>query len=400
MSLSYGWLPDRHVGVAATLAHADEVIAQAADILFNYQRQPEGIIQFREVPMESYSQTVVTSMAPIPRKVPLLVADALVTLRNAIEHTLFAEIEYVDGVLDEKAARFVEMPAAKTYDDFQDWIKRREKNGPPSLRRGSELLRRIDGLQPYQRTRDPQDHPMTLLALHTNHSKHRAPAITAVRLAAIHREDRTPPSMHDVERRPEVPLLVGEVIAQTPRGTRIPVALFPTIGMNRPGTDRWPVLMTELDELAMWVRTQAIPRLISGSVQAPELPPRYDIAIGHDDDRSALSAGSTLSAAQRHRDRLGAASVRQDMVETLAQMDDAPSREEIAAWLDALSDQEVIAKIKQLTVTPNYESAIVLRNLAVLEGMRDDAARFAEVKCARGRATPVSTRPGASPAIE
>lgn len=378
MSLSYEWLPDHHVGVAATLAHADEVIAQAADILFDYQRQPEGIIQHHEVPMVTYSQTVVTSMAPIPRKVPLLVADALVALRNAIEHTLFAEIEFVDDVLDEKAARLVEMPAATTYGDFQEWIKRREKNGPPSLRRGSDLLRRIDGLQPYQRIRDPQNHPMALLALHTNHSKHRAPSITAVRLAAIHLEDRTPPSMHDVERRPDVPLLVGEVIAQTPRGTRIPVALFPTIGMNRPGTDRWPVLMTELDELSTWVRTQAIPRLISGSVPVPELPPRYDIAIGHDDDRSALSAGSTLSATQRYRDRLGATSVRQEMVDTLAQMDDAPSREEIAAWLDALSDQEVLAKIKQLTVMPNYESDIELRILAVLVGMRDDATRFTE----------------------
>lgn len=383
--MSYDWLPDHHLAVAATLAHADEVIAQAADILFDYQRQPEGIIQLREVPMETYSQTVVTSMAPIPRKVPLLVADALVSLRNAIEHTIFAEIEYVDGALDKKAARLVEMPASKTYIDFQSWIKKCEKNGPPSLHRGSELLRRIDGLQPYQRTRDPQNHPMALLASHTNFSKHRAPAITAVRLAAIHREDRTPPSLNDVQRRPEVPLLVGEVIAQTPRGTRIPVALSPTIGMNRPGTDRWPVLMTELDDLATWVRTQAVPRLICGTAPtAPELPPRYDIAIGHDDDRSALSKGSRIPATQRHRDRLGAASVRQDMVGTLAQMEDAPSREEIAAWLDALSDQEVLAKIKQLMVTPNYEPDVVLRNLAVLEGMRDDARRFAEMKAQQG----------------
>lgn len=381
MSLNYDWLPEHHLGVAATLAHADEIIAQAADILFDYQRQPEGIIQLREVPMESYSQTVVTSMAPIPRKVPLLVADALVTLRNAIEHTLFAEIEHVDGVLDEKAARLVEMPAAMTYLDFQDWIKRREKNGSPSLHRGSDLLRRIDGLQPFQRTKDPQNHPMALLALHTNHSKHRAPAITAVRLAAIHREDRTPPSLRELERRPEVPLLVGEVIARTPRGTLIPVALFPTIGMNRPGTDRWPILMTELEDLARWVRTQAVPRLISGiAPSVPDLPPRYDIAIGHDDDRSALSTGSMITATQRYRDRLAAASVRMDMVETLAQMDDALSREEIAAWLDALSDQVVLAKMKQLKPTATYEPDIVLNNLAVLEGMRDDARDFAETK--------------------
>ena len=114
---------------------------------------------------------------------------------------------------------------------------------------------------------------LALLALHTNHSKHRAPAITAVRLAAIHREDRTPPSLADVERRPEVPLEVGEVIAETPLGMRVPVALFPTIEINRPRTQQWPVLMRELDELATWVRTQAIPRLITGAEPpSPALP--------------------------------------------------------------------------------------------------------------------------------
>ncbi|MGW9717881.1 hypothetical protein [Micrococcus aloeverae] len=197
---SYAWLPDHHLGVAATLAHVDEVIAQVADILFDYQHQPEGIIHLREVPMVTHSQLIVVGMAPIPRKVPLLVADAMVALRNAIEHTLFAEIEHRDGALDEKAAKVVEMPAAQTYEAFEAWVKGRVKNGPPSLRQGSDLLKRIDGLQPLHRTKDPQNHPMALLALHTNHSKHRAPAITAVRLAAMYREDQMPRSMGDCKR--------------------------------------------------------------------------------------------------------------------------------------------------------------------------------------------------------
>ncbi|NNM37806.1 hypothetical protein [Micrococcus luteus] len=375
---SYAWLPDHHLGVAATLAHVDEVIAQVADILFDYQHQPEGIIHLREVPMVTHSQLIVVGMAPIPRKVPLLVADAMVALRNAIEHTLFAEIEHRDGALDEKAAKVVEMPAAQTYEAFEAWVKGRVKNGPPSLRQGSDLLKRIDGLQPLHRTKDPQNHPMALLALHTNHSKHRAPAITAVRLAAMYREDQMPRSMGDLDRRPEVPLQVGEVIAETPRGAQIPVALFPTIGINRPGTDRWPVLMKELEGLAIWVRTQAVPRLITGiEPPLPALPTRYEIAIGHDDERSALSAGSTVSAAQLHNDRLGAATVRRDMVETIGQMEDAPSAEQIATWLGSLSDQEMLARMRQLKVTHTYEPEIVLSNFAVLEAMRDDARRFA-----------------------
>lgn len=375
---NYAWLPDHHLPVAATLAHADEIIGQLAQILFDYQTHPEGIIQLREEPRTAHSEIVVAAVSPIPRKVPLLVADALVALRNAIEHTLFAEIEFRDGALGEKAAKTVEMPAARKYDDFDGWVKGRQKNGPASLQRGSELLRRIEALQPFHRTKDPHEHPLALLALHTNYSKHRAPAVTAVRLAAVYREDRTPPPLTDVERRPEVPLQVGEVIAEAPRGQQVPFALFPAIGINRPGTDRWPVLMKELDELATWVRTQAVPRLITGTNPlAPDLPPRYEIAIGSDDDRSALGAGSTLSAARLHSDRLSAAIVRRDMTETLGQMDDAPDEKQLAAWLATLSDQEMLARMDMLQATTTYERDVVLANVAVFESMRDDARRFA-----------------------
>lgn len=373
----FAWLPDHHVGVVATLAHADDLIAQAAGLLFDYQTQPGGIIVLDEVPMVTFSQTVVVGTAPIPRKVPLLVADALVTLRNALEHTLFAEIEHRDGKLEDRSAQRVEMPAARTYDDFQQWVKGRGRSAPASLQRGSELLRRIDGLQPFHRAKDPQDHPMALLAAHTNHSKHRAPAITAVRLAAMHREDQPLRSLREVESRPEAPLQVGEVIAETPRGTQVPVALFPAIGINRPGTDRWPVLIKELGYLANWVRTQAIPRLITGSEPPQQpLPARYEISIGHDDDRLALLTGTQKTAAQHHSERLQAASVRVDMAETLSQMEDAPGTEQIDAWLESLPDDEVLARMSQLKLTFNYEPDIVLSNLAVLESMRDDAVRF------------------------
>ncbi|WP_217808568.1 hypothetical protein [Rhodococcus sp. 1168] len=131
MSSSYARLPDHHLAVAATLAHADELIGEVASLLFDHQTQPEGTIQLREVPMATHSQTVVVGMSPMPRKVVLLVADALVVLRNAIEHTLFAEVEYRDGTLDEKAANVVEMPAAQTYDAFDAWLKGRTKKRAP-----------------------------------------------------------------------------------------------------------------------------------------------------------------------------------------------------------------------------------------------------------------------------
>ncbi|MEU5863246.1 hypothetical protein ABZ815_18895 [Nonomuraea sp. NPDC047529] len=59
-----------------------------------------------------------------------------------------------------------------------------------------------------------------------------------------------------------------------------------------PGTGRWPVLMQELDELSHWGRTQAVPRLVTGmEPPEPALPTRYEIAVGHEDERRAMSAG-------------------------------------------------------------------------------------------------------------
>lgn len=273
------WLPDRHLRVVSTLTHADELIAQVGDLLFDYMTQPDGVIELKEVVRGSYSETTVVGLAPIARKIPLLVADALVALRAAVEHTLFAEVEFLSGMaLDEKAARSIEMPAALSYDKYAEWVRNRQRNAPVAMARGTELLRRVEGLQPFHRNIRPELHPMARLALHTNHAKHRTPAVTAVRLVTIVRDDEVPLSRHDVRLEPEVPLRIGDVIARTPLGQHVPVALFPTVGVNRPGSDQWPILMHELSELASWVREQAVPRLVTGQDPPPEkIPARYEI---------------------------------------------------------------------------------------------------------------------------
>ncbi|SEN81431.1 hypothetical protein SAMN05216281_11529 [Cryobacterium luteum] len=374
----HDWIPDRHLGVAATLSHADELVGQIGDLLFDYQTLPGGIISLREVLTGSYSRTVVEQLAPIPRKIPLLVADALVALRAALEHALFTEVEFLDGALDEKAARLVEMPASDTYEKFDEWTKKRVRNGPPSLRAGSELMRRIDGLQPFHRTGAPQAHPLARLVLHTNHAKHRTPAITSVRLAALYRDDQMPHSVRDLSPRPEEPLRVGDVIAETPLGARVPVTLFPTIGINRPGSDRWPVLIQELDEISHWVRTQAVPRLITGGEPPePALPTRYEISSGHFDERSAISAGSTTSAAERQKQHVSAATCRINLVDVLSKLEGSPSTPAIMAWLAELSDGEVLTRMYRIKPTHNYDPNIVLRNLEVLEGLRVEAESFA-----------------------
>lgn len=231
------WLPDHQLDVAATLSHAEELIGQVSDLLFTYQTQPDGVFELEEQFGLPNTRTVVTRVGPIPKKVPLLGADALVALRAALEHALFAEIEFREGLLGEKAARKVEIPASRAVEDFESWSKDRMKNGPASLQPGSELIARIRGLQPFNRT-DSENHPLTRLVLYTNHAKHRTPTVTAVRIAAMYQDDQRPRSIHDLKSRPEIPLRVGDVIAETPFGQQVPATLFPTIGINLPGTDR------------------------------------------------------------------------------------------------------------------------------------------------------------------
>ncbi len=310
---------------------------------------------------------------------PLLLADALVALRAALEHALFAEVEFVDGTpLDEKAARLVEMPASDTYEKFEEWKKRRDKNGPMSLRAGSELLRRVAVLQPFQRQVEPQMHPLARLVVHTNHAKHRTPAVTAVRLAAMYRDDQVPRSIEDLPPRPERPLRVGDVIAETPIGTRVPVTLFATVGINRPGMDRWPVLMQELDEISQWVRCQAVPRLITGSEPPqPPLPARYEIGVGHQDERRAIAAGSLTSAASRHTRRLVAASARIDLVDLLGQIDGFPSAQQVSAWLAQLTDEEVLDKVSTLKQPHNSNPHVMRHNAEAPTRLRDEILNFA-----------------------
>ena len=108
---THHWLPERHLGVAATLSHADELIGQVGDLLFDYQTQAHGVYGLCEVPAGLFSRTVVERVAPIPRKVPLLAADALVALRADLEQVLFAEVEFLEGApLDRKAAKLLHRP--------------------------------------------------------------------------------------------------------------------------------------------------------------------------------------------------------------------------------------------------------------------------------------------------
>lgn len=156
------------------------------------------------------------------------------------------------------------------------------------------------------------------------------------------------------------------------------MVLLPTIGINRPGTDRWPILMDELDQIAHWVRTQAVPRLVTGAdPPSPPLPARYEIAVAHDDERAAIASGSWSTAAARMKDRVGAASVRTDMPAVIAQMHDDLTAESVEAWFATIPDEVLVARAQQIQRSDTYDPDVMLRNVAVLESFRDDALAFA-----------------------
>ncbi|MGP5626279.1 hypothetical protein [Brachybacterium alimentarium] len=374
------WLPDRHLGVAATLAHVDELIRRVGEMLFDYQAQSSDVVRLREVLDGQLRHLVVESVAPIPHKIPLLAADALNALRASIEHTIYIEAEADAGAeLSERAAKLVEMPAASSYDKFVEWTQKRAKNGPSALRSGADLNRRIYDLQPLHRYTDPEAHPLARLVAYTNHAKHRTPAVTAVRIPVVSREDVTPRHPRDMPKRPEEPLVPGEVIFSAPTGQVVPVTLFPTVGINLPGTARWPVLMNELGEIAAWVRTQAIPRLITGTdPPQPEIPAWHEISQGHPDLRGALSEGSRIPAYDRNRDRLSAATVRADMTGTIADMPDAPTFADVRAWLESLPDTDVLTRMRELVPSFDHDPDDMLHNWDVLLRMRDDAVAFTQ----------------------
>lgn len=342
------WLPERHLPVAATLAHADQIFGQLTDVLFDYQATPDGTLGLKEVRAGSVSRTTVTSVAPLPRSVPLLAADVLTTLRAAVEHTLYAEVEHANRrELSPAEARLVEMPAALTAEKFEGWVRDRTKRGAAKpLQPGSPLLDRIRKLQPYRGGSSPEAHPLALLVSHSNLAKHRMPAIAALRLAMIRPDEGTvlDPRVR-IPNPVEGPLKVGDALAETPLGVQVPVSLYPTIGLNRPGTDRWPVLVKELEAIASWVRTQAVPVLVTGTPDVDPLPPTYDIDHGHLDERSAIGLGTRSAAHERYLRRLEVTIVRDNLAEMVAAHPGHPDRGPIKRWIAHLTDEELLDRM-------------------------------------------------------
>ncbi|MFB7827388.1 hypothetical protein [Streptomyces hydrogenans] len=348
----YAWLPDHQLHVAATLAHVDQTIDRVIRMIHDYTGQEP--LSLRNVVDGDQVQAVVTAVAPLPEAIPRLVADALTQLRAALEHTVYAEVQHLlRRSLTAEEARSIEMPGSTSLADFETWLNHRRRRVLPPLQPNAPLAQRIRGLQPFQR-RDPDQHPLKILVEYTNMAKHRRPTVAAARLGAVHPDAPNPglAVSQPLERRPQPgsgqPIHANDIIATAPRGTYIPFSIWTTVSLQRPHTGIWNIAAKELEYLEDWVRTTAIPIIITGGREVTPLPPQLDISTGHDDLRSELPGAGAASAAERGEQRIQAAVARDGLTEVLVPLMGSGMSETISEWAATLTDDAVLERMVRL----------------------------------------------------
>lgn len=342
-SRNYAWLPEHQLEVAETLAHADALIASASATYSTYIQA--GPIVPYDVQVGDSVHMKVRRVIPPPGAITRYSADALNQLRSALEHTIYAEVEHALGrELTREERRRLEMPVFTEEAKFDSWLKQKKRPELAPLRDGAPLVERIRALQPYQRQKKIEEHPLRLLAEYTNYAKHHAPVRVATQIVAVV-PSWSAPTLETVERKLERPARPEDVLASTPRGTVVYYDIWPTVTISRPHMETWAPLMRELADIEEWVRVMAVPHLILGVHDVDPLPPQLDTTAVYEDVRAALASAGQVPAAQRLSRGLQATLGRDGLVDILQPEDrDAPVRSYVAS----LSDDEVLDRLDRL----------------------------------------------------
>ncbi|GGR49616.1 hypothetical protein J2S40_000184 [Nocardioides luteus] len=339
------WLPDRHLAAALTLGHADSVAGQLCDLVFEYEVADP--LELKSVYDERHCHVTVEKIAPLPPAIARLAADVLTQLRAAIEHAVYAEVEWRLGrELTAAEAGRIEMPAQTSPEGFATWLKGRKRKDLPPLRDGEVLIDRIRALQPYQQT-DVDHHPLRLLAEHTNHAKHRSPAVAMMRLGMVNTWPLNNPNVKVASS--GTPLEPGAILATSPKYGQVELSFWPVVAVQRPHTGEWGMLVQEIDVISNWARTVALPSIATGEVNpVPPLPPQIDTTKGWEDSRDALSAGGPHTAATRLGFRLQAKTARTSLPEILSSLAESPDLAVLERWVDGLTDDQVLAQMSAI----------------------------------------------------
>ena len=372
-SADLGWLPDHQLHVAATLAHADHLIELAAEalrpVLLN------GPVELRDRYEADLCLVTVKAVKPIPPAVSRYTADALTQLRAAVEHVLFVEVERATGRdLTEREARAIEMPACTAAEEFSRWLNDGRRKTLPPLKDGTRLVKRIRDLQPYHLRKQPDHHPLRLLVEHSNLAKHRAPVVAATRVTQVI-PDRMPPGV-EIPPPSAEPVQVGDVLAIAPAGVVVPLDIWPTISVRRPHTGEYPVLLSELELIADWVRLVAVPILVTGSRDVAPLPVQLDTTVGWDDPRAVLAPGGQLTATSRFKHFLQVQIAREGLRDMLDVHPAKPDRNATQRWIGSLSDDDVLKHISEVTAGTSAE--VMLHNKAVTDAWVEELNALVE----------------------
>jgi len=352
------WLPDHQRHAFYTIAHADATIDRMARILETYL-QPPGPLDLRSRLTPTNEEVVLVGIAPLPEAVPRLFSDVLNQLRNVLEHTLSAEVrQWLPRDLTVDEARALEVPATGSEAAFDAWIRHKHRKSHGLFVRGSDLGERLARLQPWNR-HDADMHPLRRLVAHTNAAKHQAPTVTTVRVGKVVRDSARrddPSDAHDLGG-------VGSVIASVPRGTVEGISVWPQVAVRRPHTAELRTLMWEVREIEEWVRLTAVPILITGRTDLPELRPHLDVNEGFESATHAWSVAREKSAAVRASERLQAAVLRDDIAQMMVAEDGEASRDAYTQWLGAVEDARVVAMFEPLGLAAkrhDYQSIMAI----------------------------------------
>ena len=350
----FAWLPDHQLHVAATLGHVDRIVSQIGELLREYVRGDS--LGLEPVKVGTMSHLTVTSVAPLPLAISRLTADATTQMRAALEHCVFSEVEYALGrKLNAAEETRVEMPVFDDESKFERWPFERRRPEIAPLAADGPLVHRIRSLQPFQSAHRSDEHPLRLLAAHSNRAKHRTPAVAATNLGRVIPE-RLVYGLEIPE--PSVgPIRTGDVLVRSPVGVSVGADIWPFVSIERPHTGTWHVLMKELELIEKWVRTIALPSLIAGRLDVPELPAPLDIQRGHANVRAELEATFGRTAADRTGRALGAeGTIRPALIDLLQARASSAEIEAIRWWVSRLDDDAAIARMERLSLVGGLPS--------------------------------------------
>lgn len=139
------------------------------------------------------------------------------------------------------------------------------------------------------------------------------------------------------------------------------------MSLQRPHTGIWNIAVKELEYLEDWVRTTAIPIIITGGREVTPLPPQLDISTGCDDLRSELLRAGATSAAERGAQRIHAAVARTNLTEVLVPLVGDDMSETINEWAATLSDDSVLERAARLAAQARNGPQEALRALEHLD---------------------------------